>query len=114
MPFFHMTTNTELDLATRAELKSAFGKIVSDIPGKSETWLMVGFTAERGALYFAGSDAPCAIVEISAYGRIPTAAYDPLTRDVTAAIVKHTAIPAERIYVKYTEIQHWGLGGENF
>ncbi len=114
MPYFHMTTNVALNPTTCEKLKNAFGQIVSDIPGKSETWLMVGFTAESGALYFAGSDAPCAMVEISSYGRIPTAAFDPLTRDVTEAIVKNTAIPADRIYVKYAEVAHWGLGGENF
>lgn len=114
MPFFHVISNMEMDSGVRSRIKEEFGRIVEDIPGKSERWLMVGFTAGKDNLYFQGSSEPCALVDVSVYGHIPEASYDPLTKDITDAVSREAGISKNRIYVKYSETQHWGLGGENF
>ena len=114
MPYFHMSCNVELNEEQKKAMKSAFGRAVEDIPGKSERWLMVEFTDARNSLFFSGKDDPCAMVDVSVYGSIPADAFAPLTRDITSALTSNSTIPPDRIYVKYSTTPHWGMGGENF
>ena len=41
MPFINIKTNTSVSEDTEEKIKSRLGVIVTDLPGKSEQWLMV-------------------------------------------------------------------------
>lgn len=114
MPFFHVQTNIKAEPNQKVALKADFGSIVKQIPGKSETWLMVRIEDEENTMWFQGSEAPCAIIEVKVYGRIPSSSYDSLTESITAAVSKELGIPSNRIYVNYAEYAHWGYDGSNF
>ena len=62
----------------------------------------------------AGSDAPCCMIDVSIFGGQAKKNYDKMTTAVTELIAEECAIPAERIYVKYTEYDKWGWNGSNF
>ena len=113
MPYIHITTNTHIPNNAEELLKTQLGHAIGIIPGKSEAWLMVSFTDEA-RLWFAGSDAPAALAEASVYGGAQADAYDDLTSRITEILEGALDIAPDRVYVKYTETEHWGWNGRNF
>ena len=55
MPFININTNVSVSKEQEVAVKTRLGKAIELIPGKSESWLMVGFEGEH-PLYFRGSD----------------------------------------------------------
>ena len=84
MPFINSKISTSLTEAQETEIKTRLGQAIQTIPGKSESWLMVGFEPDY-KLYFRGSNSePMAMVEVSVYGNEnPSAFLSSLARYVT-------------------------------
>lgn len=112
MPFINVKTNTPVSAAKAETIKSALGQAITAIPGKSETWLMVGIEPEQ-MLWMQGSDAPAAMVDITIYGSASASAYNTMTGKVTAILNSELGIAPNRIYVKYAETEYWGWNGAN-
>ncbi len=114
MPFIETKTNIKLTKETMENLKSRFAKATSDsFPGKTENWLMVEF-CDDSVMYFGGTSDPCMIVNVEIFGHATDASYDKMTSAVCEIVEAECGIPADRIYVKYEEIDHWGWNGTNF
>lgn len=111
MPFIEVKTNQTI--ADKAALKSALGEAITAIPGKSEAWLMVELEDKKD-MYFKGSDEPCAMFEIAVFGKAGNDAYDDLTNRICDISEKLLGVAADRTYVKYSEIEHWGFNRFNF
>ena len=99
MPFMQLKTNVAVTEQQEILLKTSFGSAITAIPGKSETWLMVGIEPQY-TLYFQGSDAPAAMVEVSIFGSASDAAYADLTARICKIVAETLHIDASRIYVK--------------
>ncbi len=112
MPFINIKANVPISKEKEVNIKSRFGEIITDI-GKTESWLMVGIEGDS-SLYFKGSDEPCAIAEVSLYGKASPSAYNSLTGHITDTLTNELSIQSSRIYVKYNEVEYWGLNGNNF
>ena len=114
MPFINAKTNTALTAEQEVLLKAKLADAMSaSFPGKTENLLMIQF--ETGChMFFAGSDAPCMMVHMDIFGAQSDKAYDKMTAAVCDLISKECGISADRIYVKYTEVDHWGWNGNNF
>ncbi len=52
--------------------------------------------------------------EIAIFGKAGDAAYDDLTVRICEISEKLLNVPADRTYVKYSEINHWGFNKFNF
>ncbi len=113
MPFIHVKTNASVSGAAAESIKSKLGTAITAIPGKSEGWLMVEIEGDR-QLYFKGSDAPAAMVEVSIYGSASSNALSTLTSHITGILLEALGIPSDRIYVSYMSTDHWGWNGSNF
>jgi len=113
MPFINVKTNAEISKDKELELKSALGKAITAIPGKSEGWLMIGIEPQQ-AMYFKGSDAPCAMVSVSIYGSASSSAYDDLTGQIDDILGSILGIDKSRIYTAYFPTNDWGWNGGNF
>ncbi|MBQ8011852.1 MAG: hypothetical protein IJY06_03670 [Oscillospiraceae bacterium] len=113
MPFINIKTNTAVPAAKAETIKSAMGKAITAIPGKSEQWLMVAVEPEQ-MLWFQGSDAPAAMVEVSIFGSASPSACDQMTGQVCTILSNELGIAGNRIYVKYAETDKWGWNGSNF
>ncbi len=111
MPFIEVKTNQTI--ADKVSLKSALGEAITAIPGKSEAWLMVELEDKKD-MYFKGSDEPCAMFEIAVFGKASDDAYDDLTNRICDISEKMLNVSADRTYVKYSEIEHWGFNRFNF
>ncbi len=113
MPFINVKTNTAVSPDKETAIKSALGQAITAIPGKSESWLMVGIEPEK-ILYFKGDNAPAAMVEVSVFGSANSSAFNKLTDSICNILSEHLSIECSRIYVKYESTHDWGWNGSNF
>ncbi len=114
MPFINTKVTVALTEDKKEKIKSELGRAISIIPGKSESWLMVGFE-DNYDLYFKGNNAaPSAFVEVKIFGSATHSAYNSLTEKICEIMSDNLAIPQDRIYVKYEEVSEWGWNGSNF
>lgn len=113
MPCIQVKTSVAIPAEKEAAIKTRLGKAIEIIPGKSESWLMV--TLEGSAhVYFKGTSAPAAYVEVSVYGRENAQAFNALTAEICNILNDELNIPSDRIYVKYAATSFWGWNGGNF
>lgn len=113
MPFINIKTNAKVPAEKAEEIKSALGRAITAIPGKSEGWLMVGIEDEY-KLYFKGTDEPAAMVEVSIYGNASSNSLTTLTSHITGLLFDTLGISTDRIYVSYMSTENWGWNGSNF
>lgn len=113
MPYISTTTNVTVSKEQEIALKTAFGKAIELIPGKSEHWLMLKFS-DNERMWFMGEDSPAAMLEVEIFGSASDASYDALTAELTKTVASVLSVPESRIYVKYEEIDTWGWNGSNF
>ncbi len=113
MPFIHTRVNRSIGPEEEKALSRGLGQAIQ-LLGKSESWLMLQFE-DNCRLWFRGdSEKPLAFVSVMLYGKASPEAYDSLTKEITRMFGTTLSIPAEGIYVKYEETEHWGWNGENF
>lgn len=114
MPFIEAKTNIAISKEKETVLKSKIAEVLAaSFPGKTENWLMLHFESNC-AMWFGGSDAPCILLDVAIFGSQSDRAYDKMTAGICALIESECGIPADRIYVKYSEVEHWGWNGSNF
>lgn len=112
MPFIELKTNQSIDDVKEA-VKTELGKAITAIAGKSEAWLMVELEGNKD-MYFKGSSEPCAMFEVAIFGTASDDEYDDLTKRICEISEKNLGVPADRTYVKYSEIDNWGYNNFNF
>jgi len=114
MPFINTMTNATITKEKEVAIKEKFAKAIELIPGKSENWLMCGFSGEQ-SLYFKGDDSKLnAFIEVKIFGKATKDAYNSLTDKITEIIAEELEVSPDRIYVKYEEVSVWGWNGMNF
>ncbi len=113
MPYIHVQTNVPVTAAEADTLKTRLGQAIPALPGKSEKWLMVRVESEC-AMWFAGSDDPCAMAEVAVYGGAPSEAYEAMTARICEILDSVLSLSPGRVYVKYSETPDWGWNGGNF
>lgn len=114
MPFIGTKTTVKIDAEQEKRLKTALGKAIELLPGKTEAWLMLSFE-DNVKMYFKGDNSrPCALVEVQLFGAAGEDAYARMTAEVCRVFEDVLGIPSDRTYVKYEECGHWGWNGVNF
>ncbi len=113
MPYISTKTNVTISKDKEIALKTAFGKAIEKIPGKTENWLMLDFYDSQ-RMWLAGDNTPTAMLEVELFGSASDSAYDALTAELTDIVSSELSIEPSRIYIKYEEIDHWGWNGNNF
>ena len=113
MPFIDVKTNKQISKADEITLKEQLGRAIAILPGKSETWLMLEFK-DSCRMYFHGSNAPCAMVQVQVFGKINPEACERLTAEVCRIMQDVLGIPVDSTYVKYEEVGLWGWNSQNF
>ncbi len=114
MPCIRVQTSCAMSDKSKDAIKSALGKAIDVIPGKSENWLMV-VLEDNCAIYFKGNaDAPSAFVTVGVYGSPDARAFDALTGEICKALKGELGIAPNRVYVQYGATECWGWNGRNF
>lgn len=113
MPFIDAKVSVKLSEEKKDAIKAKLGKAIELIPGKSESWLMVGL-ADDYCLYFQGNQNDAtAFVQVQIYGGENPAAFDKLTGEICDILNSELSIPKDRIYVTYQAFGSWGWNGGN-
>ena len=106
MPFINSKITTKLTKEKKDLIKSELGKIITNIPGKSEN---------EYSLYFRGEELQYgAFVEVKIFGKADKKHLEMITKDICNLYEKELNIPQDCIYVKYEEVDNWGFNGFNF
>ena len=113
MPFIHVQTNTAITDEQAKNIKTHLGLAITAVPGKTENWLMVETEGDK-QLFFQGTDAPAAMVEVQLYGKASSNALNTLTGNITGILLDTLKIPTDRIYVSYMCTENWGWNSSNF
>lgn len=114
MPYINSKVTVSLSEEKINKLKEELGKIICDIPGKSENYLMIGFE-DNYDLYFKGEKLEYgAFIEVKIFGKTSKSSLNTMTKHLCYLFTKELSIPGECIYVKYEEIDNWGWNGSNF
>lgn len=114
MPYISSTLTVKLTEDKKEKLKSELGRIITQIPGKSEEWLMVGFT-EDYTLYFKGEKKEkAAFVEVKIAGTASREDKNRVTASICSLLEKELNIPQDSVYITFSEITDWGWNGELF
>lgn len=114
MPFIDSKVSVKVTKEQETELKSRLGQAISLIPGKSESWLMVGIEDEYH-LYFRGEDGdPMAFIEVRIFGGPNRDAFEKMTAEITRIFGEVLGIAADHMYIKYSATTDWGWNGSNF
>jgi phenylpyruvate tautomerase PptA (4-oxalocrotonate tautomerase family) len=114
MPFIGSKVTVKI-LAEKEEIiKKKLGEAIELIPGKNETFLMIGFEDEY-SLYLGGEKLEKgAFIEVKIFGKASKDSYAKLTAAICKIYEEELGIPPNKIYVKYEEIENWGWNGSNF
>ncbi len=114
MPFIDSKVSVKVSKEQEQEIKSRLGRAISIIPGKSESWLMVGIEDEY-SLYFRGDDSePMAFVEVRIFGGPNKDAFEKMTAEITKIYGEVLGIAPDHMYIKYSATTDWGWNGSNF
>jgi phenylpyruvate tautomerase PptA (4-oxalocrotonate tautomerase family) len=113
MPYLRIQTNLEPLPDAIPGLLAALSAGVARALGKSERYVMVALDAAAPML-FAGTDAPLAYVELKSIG-LPDRV-ESLARTLCDLVWERLGIPAERIYIEFTDAPagRWGWNGGTF
>lgn len=114
MPYINFKTSLELTAEKKNELKSALGRAISTIPGKSESYLMVAIE-DNIDLWLGGDNSqPTAMIEVKIFGHAKASDFSKLTGVLCELCGKLLNISPSRVYVTYAEVENWGWNGSNF
>ena len=114
MPFIDVKTTASVSDAKCEAIKSALGKAISLIPGKSESWLMVEIEPEKKIWFRGDASSDAAMVTVALYGGASDRDASRLTAEITAILGRELGLSPDRVYVAYSEHDKWGWNGSNF
>ena len=114
MPYINVQTTAKVSSDKAETVKSALGKAISVIPGKSESWLMIKIEGDQAMWFRGDASTDTAFVSVSVYGSLSDSASDKMTSEITEIISETLGVPTDRIYVRYSEHDKWGWNGSNF
>lgn len=114
MPLVSLTTNSP-DIETRkAGVLERLSRAVADMLGKPERFVMVKIEHNRD-MWFAGSDAPLAYVELKSIG-LPGERVKAFSAELCQLVADEISVFPDRIYIEFTDAPRhlWGWNSSTF
>lgn len=113
MPYISVRTSEPIEKKQIEGIKTALGEIITIIPGKSESVLMVDIQ-DNCNLYFQGTDEPNAYVKVEVFQKVLPEYAVKVTAEITRLLEEKAGIPRDRTYVTHEGIADWGRGSMHF
>ena len=109
MPFINCQTNTIISSEQARNVKSRLGKAIELIPGKTEELLMIALVDQCYMAYQGKDDTELAFVNLRILAKGHAVVdYSPITQSIITIINEELGIPADNIYVSFSEFPAWG------
>ncbi len=114
MPYVEVVTNAKLNTAAEVAIKAGIAKLLYEIAGKDEQWLMVRIASEEEMFFKGSSDAHNGFVEIRYVGSFTTGVKQKLAQGIAQLLYEAAKIPADKLYVHFAggSGADWGYKGE--
>jgi len=114
VPYLKIQTNRRVDDGRRTELLVAASRLLADILGKPERYVMVALDADV-PMVFAASEAPLAYLELKSIG-LDEAATTGLSEHLCQLMAERLQVPVERVYIEFANAPRhmWGWNGSTF
>jgi len=114
MPYLLIQTNCTPESAAKAALIRHLSSQIATWLGKPEQYVMVALQPGT-TMYFAGSDEPCAYLELKSIG-LPEPQLPDLSARLSRTMADELGISTDRIYIEFSaaEPQWWGWNATTF
>ncbi|MCX7847058.1 MAG: phenylpyruvate tautomerase MIF-related protein [bacterium] len=114
MPYVEVITNAKLNTAAEVAIKAGLGRLLYEIAGKDEQWLMVRIVSEEELFFKGSSDTHNAFVEIRYVGSFTSSVKQKLTQAIGQLLQETAKIQPDKLYVHFVggSGSDWGWKGE--
>jgi|AGTN01.2.fsa_nt_gi Macrophage migration inhibitory factor (MIF). len=111
MPYINVSVSRTLQPQQKEQIKARMGKLISLIPGKSESVTMVRI-ADGCALYMGGSALDNgAFIDIRLLGNATQQSKEALTKAMFQSMGKLLGVEPGDMYTNIIEFENWGYNG---
>lgn len=111
MPFINIHVTGTLDQAHKDALKTRLGQIVTILPNKHESGLMVDIS-DGHSMYFQGNRLDkCAFVDVRLYKQAPFEEKDQFVKALFEALEQIAGVPQNCVYLNFIELETWASHG---
>lgn len=114
MPFINVKTNARLSDETKQSLMKKLTKSITIIPGKSEAHLMCAVEDCLPMMFHGDGESLMAIVEVKILHSASKKAYEDITAELCKIMKEEANVSGSYCYVKFDEIENWGMDGGLF
>jgi len=114
MPLLKLETTVALTEDKGKALLASLSQTVAAVIGKPQQYVMV--TVSQAAIQMSGSPGEAAFVDVRSIGGLTGDVNRKLSQKVCQLLHDSLGIPANRIYLNFTDVQasHWGWNGSTF
>ncbi|MGE4548625.1 MAG: phenylpyruvate tautomerase MIF-related protein [Intestinibacillus sp.] len=111
MPFISVNVTKPLSDAQKDAIMKGLGEKITLIPGKSEAALMID-VADGHAMYLAGTRRDAlAYLDVKIYGSTEFEYKKAFTEAAFQVVAEATGIPADQMYLTFSQFENWGTKG---
>jgi phenylpyruvate tautomerase PptA (4-oxalocrotonate tautomerase family) len=111
MPFINVNTTQKLQDDAREAIKKRLGELISIVPGKSESVLMIKFD-DSSCMYYSGTaKAKAAYVDIRIHGSATQEQKKQLIENVFELFREQLGIESKDVFITISEFENWGFEG---
>ncbi len=114
MPYINSTLTVKVTEEKKEIVKAKLGEIITEIPGKSEGWLMVSFNDNQTFFFKGDRKEKAAFVEIKIFGKAERKQKEAITAKVCSLFEEELSISKSDIYIVFQEVEDWGWNGIMF
>ena len=111
MPTLRILTNVQVPADARASLLATASRALAELLGKPESYVMVMLEEGRD-LYFAGSAAPAAYLEVKSLG-LPESRTPDYSHALCDLVGQLIGVPADRTYIEFATPPRHMFGWNN-
>ncbi|HNW34253.1 MAG TPA: phenylpyruvate tautomerase MIF-related protein [Candidatus Ozemobacteraceae bacterium] len=114
MPFLRLTSSDPGTEAKAPALSAELSQSISALLGKPEMYVMISISTS--VMRMSGTDAPAAFIDLRSVGGISPQKNKILSKTLSGIVQKHLAVPADRIFLTFTDIPgaSWDWNGDTF
>ena len=111
MPYINVCMSKKLEEQDRDELARELGKIITLIPGKTESGFMVDIEDGK-ALYNGGVPGNYVYMELKVYYKFDYECKSAFTTAVYEIFARRYGVESHNLYLNITECDNWGIFGK--
>ncbi len=114
MPLLQLHTSVAVPAEQRNSLLSRLSKLVAEVIGKPETYVMA--TLSEGPICMSGEVAPAAFVDVRSIGGLEPDVNRRLSEGVCTLLDEDLGISGNRVYLNFVDVQrtNWGWDSRTF